>query len=513
MTEGRSKQPVQAKHQDRGAWLGLRPETLVTLVLIAVLLVPLSALSQPRDSSSSGGYLARLRTEAQLSQADLGEIDPTSETMRLATLGLKNIAVTLLWDRANFYKKVEDWTNLSAVLEQMTKLQPNFYSVWDFQAHNLSYNISVQFDDYHDRYAWVMKGIEFLRQGVFFNTREPRLLGRMGWFIGQKIGRADEKVQYRRLFKADDDFHERDRPGRTLVERDNWLVGREKYLAAQKLVDSGAPLKTTPLIFHSEPMMTAINYARALESDGVFDDKARDGWELATEEMRRFAVRQIPTSWDVPIRLGLREAELARAERLAKQLEELLPGKFSEMESDRENALSKEQKSALQVPPLDRTEQEQQLVAAAQREMKVTWRLVAQNADPEVRAKAKRLAEEYVEATETADIIDRYRDIVNFDYWRATCEMSVTDLALQAREATWRAEKDYEEARLQPAKQAFEEAFKAWRKVLDDSDVLRKDAMTQEDIIEIIDTYRELLEQLDEPFPQPFILDDVLNGK
>ena len=97
--------------------------------------------------------------------------------------------------------------------------------------------------------------------------------------------------------------------------------------------------------------------------------------------------------------------------------------------------------------------------------------------------------------------------IVNFDYWRATCEMSVTDLALQAREATWRAEKDYEEARLQPAKQAFEEAFKAWRKVLDDSDVLRKDAMTQEDIIEIISTYRELLE----PFPQPFILDDVLD--
>ena len=69
-------------------------------------------------------------------------------------------------------------------------------------------------------------------------------------------------------------------PAELLSERDNWLVGREKYLAAQKLVDSGAPLKTTPLIFHSEPMMTAINYARALESDGVFDDKARDGWEI-----------------------------------------------------------------------------------------------------------------------------------------------------------------------------------------------------------------------------------------
>jgi hypothetical protein len=117
------------------------------------------------------------------------------------------------------------------VLEQMTKLQPNFYSVWDFQAHNLSYNISVEFDDYHDRYSWVMKGIEFLRQGITYNLREPRLLGRMGWFIGQKVGRADEKKQYRRLFKADDEFHERDRPGRTLPERDNWLVAREKSVA------------------------------------------------------------------------------------------------------------------------------------------------------------------------------------------------------------------------------------------------------------------------------------------
>ena len=194
----------------------------------------------------------------------------------------------------------------------------------------------------------------------------------MGWFIGQKIGRADEKVQYRRLFKADDDFHERDRPGRTLVGRDNWLVGREKYLAAQKLVDSGAPLKTTPLIFHSEPMMTAINYARALESDGVFDDKARDGWELATEEMRRFAVRQIPTSWDVPIRLGLREAELAQTGDLTKQPEGT-PGKFSEMESGQSLSRAK----VITGASFGSYEQNSSWWQRHE-EMKVTWRLVTQ---------------------------------------------------------------------------------------------------------------------------------------
>ena len=149
------RRPAETTGQGRagGAWLGLRPGTLLALVAIAGLLIPLSALSQPADSSSPGGKLARLRTAYGLAQANLGEVDPTSETMRLATLGLKNVAVTLLWDRVNHYKKVEDWTNLSAALEQMTKLQPNFYSVWDFQAHNLSYNISVEFDDYHDRYA------------------------------------------------------------------------------------------------------------------------------------------------------------------------------------------------------------------------------------------------------------------------------------------------------------------------------------------------------------------------
>jgi hypothetical protein len=493
------------------SWLGLKPGTLAALVAIAVLLVPLSILSQPADSTSPGGLLAKQRAKYGLSQANLGEVDPTSETMRLATLGLKNVAVTLLWDRANHYKKVEDWTNLSAALEQMTKLQPNFYSVWDFQAHNLSYNISVEFDDYHDRYAWVMKGIEFLRQGIALNLREPRLLGRMGWFIGQKIGRADEKQQYRRMFKADDDFHERDRPGRTLPERDNWLVAREKYLAAQQLADSGAPLKTTPLIFHSEPMMTAINHARALQEDGVFGETARDAWQLAGDEMRRFSVREIPTSWEVPIRLGMREAELARAAKIAAELEALLPGGFKALAEKKRAALTPEQRLALDTPAIDRTEAQQQAAAAAEAALAVTWPMVAREAPADVQGKARDLAREYVEAAETAEIIDRYRDIVNFDFWRASCEVEVTEPALRAREAAWRAEREFENARLLPAKQAFEEAFAAWREVLDASPVLKADDLTGDDLVELIDRYRKVLEQLDEKFPQPFILQDVLD--
>ncbi len=492
------------------SWLGLRPGTLLMLVAIAVLLVPLSALSQPADSLSKGGVMSQLRTKYELGQSNLGEVDPTSETIRLATLGLKNIAVTLLWDRANYYKKVEDWTNLSASLEQITKLQPNFYSVWDFQAHNLSYNISVEFDDYHDRYAWVMKGIEFLRQGIALNTREPRLLGRMGWFIAHKIGKADEKKQFRRLFKADDDFHERDRPGRTLPERDNWLVGREKYVTGQQLADSGAPLRTTALIFHSEPMMTSINYATAVEEDGVFGDIARDAWTLAGEEMRRFATHEIPTSWDVPIRLGLREAEEERAARIVESLEAILPGRLQAIQQSRREGLTSDQKKALETAPLERTESQQIAVAKAAAAINVTWPEVVRDAPAEVREKAKSLAREYIEASETAQIISRYRDIVNFDFWRATCEAEVTPAALLARELTWTADREFENARLQSAKKSYEEAFLSWKEVLDASDILRNDFMTADEISEIVDRYKKVLEQLDEKFPKSFVLSDIL---
>ncbi len=514
MTTSSPSQPAgKAAGGRRGAVLGLRPDTLAALVAIAVLLVPISILSQPADSTSRGGRLARLREAYGLSQANLGEVDPTSETMRLATLGLKNVAVTLLWDRANHYKKVEDWTNLSAVLEQMTKLQPNFYSVWDFQAHNLSYNISVEFDNYRDRYAWVMKGIEFLRQGIGFNTREPRLLGRMGWFIGQKIGRADEKKQYRRMFKADDDFHERDKPGRTEAERDNWLVGREKYREGQEIADAGAPLKTTALIFHSEPMMCAINYARALEEDGVFGERARDGWKLAGDEMRRFALRDIPTTWDVPIRLGMREDELARAEALEGELEKLLPGRFKALEEAKRGALTPEQKAAMEVPPLERTDTQQRLALEATAALGVDWPMVVRDAPADVRDRARDLLRKLVEARETGEIIDRYRDIVNFNFWRASCEAEVTETAIKAREATWRGEREFENARLQTARQAFEEAFADWRTVLDGSRVLREDHIFRDDLNEVIDKYKKVLEQLDEPFPKDFVLGDILKAE
>ena len=47
--------------------------------------------------------------------------------------------------------------------------------------------------------------------------------------------------------------------------------------------------------------------------------------------------------------------------------------------------------------------------------------------------------------------------------------------------------------------------------MLDASPVLRDDQLTADDLAEIVGRYRKVLEQLDEKFPKPFILQDVLD--
>ena len=78
---------------------------IIYVVLLAILLFPISQLGSPSTREDDGGKLAELRKQYELGQSDLGEIDPASETIRMATLGLRGIAVSMLWSKANEYKK------------------------------------------------------------------------------------------------------------------------------------------------------------------------------------------------------------------------------------------------------------------------------------------------------------------------------------------------------------------------------------------------------------------------
>jgi hypothetical protein len=87
-----------------------------------------------------------------------------------------------LQEQDKYFEQVQlsDW---------ITKLEPHFVQVWLVQAWNMAYNISVKFRDPYDRWRWVQRGIELLRDdGLRYNPKEPLIYRELGWFFQHKIG-------------------------------------------------------------------------------------------------------------------------------------------------------------------------------------------------------------------------------------------------------------------------------------------------------------------------------------
>ena len=496
------------------------------IAAIVALIVPLSLLSMPSSGSGtpeerSGGKLAQLRKKHNLSQTNLGEIDPASETMKLATLGMRGVAANILWRRADEYKKKEDWTNLSATLEQITKIQPNFISVWEFQAWNLSYNVSVEFDDYKDRYYWVIRGINFLKEGIDYNADNPILLNKVGWTVGQKIGRADEHVQFRKLFRADDDYHNQEDPNRTQKQRDNWLVSRLWYQRAEDVVDSGKkPLKNKgPLLFFASSAMALMNYGDALIDDGTLGDEVKIAWQNAARAWRKYGDRPVMHTFGYRVRLNDLERVEQEAAEYRAQIQDLAPETVEKLTEARLATLDPALVAAWKVPAADRTEEQGYFAEAVEREITVPLAVLAdeiKKQHPESAREVDRLVRRGNQAAMVAQGTRSYRDQVNYDYWGTRAEMEQTDDALTARRLIQEGKKALSEgADLKLAQKRYEEGLKYWRNVVDRFPKVVEAGTTGDDLIEIIGEYAQILSELaidpgDEKFPPDFPLRDVV---
>ena len=471
-----------------------------------------------------------MRDEHNLSQISLGEIDPSSEALRLATLGMRNVAANYLWLKSQDFQKTEDWESLSATLNQITKLQPNFLEVWKSQSHNLSYNVSREFDDYRHRYHWVKKGIDFLVKGVHYNAEEPILLHTAGKFTGQKMGVADEKVLFRELFRDDNDWHSvlsSEVPDITgpIVKGptgrpDNWLTARLWYLRGEAAVDRGSRMLrgSSPLIFHSDRPKQRINFAQAIQNEGYFDQATeawRDGGNEWTEE---FGSRTIPSSWGVSFQLGEKNQVLREAGKLREQLDELLPGAREELEAELFKKLTKVEQRAYKSTEEDRATWTEEVPEAhvyfkAIQKMEFSDMDVAKRAPPEVRAKARRLGELIEEKMVLADRINRYRGIVNFDYWAMRADAEQTQMVADARKHLFAASEKLNEADLEGAQADYEAAWDLWDQIFDRWPALKaQDSFT--DLKPELLKYRRVLNHQNKPdiapdFKLAWLLDEA----
>jgi len=432
----------------------------------------------------------------------------------LATLGLRGVAANILWEKANNYKMKKDWTNLSATLQQITRLEPHFLSVWRFQAWNLSYNVSAEFDDYHERYRWVIKGIDFLREGIRRNEREPMLVWDVGWYITHKIGTADEVKQFRRLFKEDDESFRRWGDFRPVEDRDNWLVGKDWFAKSEKLVEQGADLrKTTPVLFYSHKPMSQMNHSEAIEKDGVFEEKARISWTRAGQEWFDYGAKAIPAVVQGQF-IHLNDAEQfdAEAAKRVAILEGYESGLRERTRKQRYEALSSAERKAYDTPPEKRTARDWELARQAEERLLVTHDQLARQITGANRAAAIKAAREATEFEKKAENNRVYRRIVNFEYWRSRAQFEQTPEALAARKYVYEGAQALAAADLIRARDMYEKGFAQWRQLYDRKDFphLKNDESLGVEVMGMIAKYRQVLEKSDKPFPKDFLLNDII---
>lgn len=263
--------------------LSVRQRKLVYFVTAMLLIVPIIYLGSPAGrESGSGGKISQLRTEYELGESSLGNVDPTSATMNLVLLGFRGVAASWLWQKADEYKNTKNFSQLEDTVESIILLQPHFKSVWEFQAWNLAYNVSAECDAVEDRYRWVKRGAKFLIRGTERNRKVPELQFATGEFFGSKLGLADEKDVFRKFFLSDPDTDIWGGGPDTDINRDgkdHYLVARDWYLKANNtLEEEGVEQHRMELaLFLAYPYRSLINHAKVFQRDGIQTQLAEEG--------------------------------------------------------------------------------------------------------------------------------------------------------------------------------------------------------------------------------------------
>ncbi len=318
---------------------------IVALMIPVVLLglpagrIEQGSAGQPESAGRSEfqGHLATLRSKYDLGETSLGNVDPASSTMSLVLFGFRGIAASVLWNQADKQKSMKNWHELEGTVESIVLLQPHFRNVWAFQAWNLAFNVSAEFDDVKDRFYWVKRGAKFLERGINRNRDVPDLYHDMGDFIGRKVGYSDERDFFRKFFMHDPDESLFDQkltgvpdPDDDADPRNDWTDnspdpainpnGEDNYLRAvywydlanQVLLKSPASNhKMAYIIFMSSPYKAKINYARARSREGLFDEVTRRAWDDAYKSWTTEYARMIfPTRGNRIVKLEPTAEEL-----------------------------------------------------------------------------------------------------------------------------------------------------------------------------------------------------------
>jgi hypothetical protein len=149
-------------------------------------------------------YINAQRKQMNLIANEPLENAPPSLAFATVAMGaFRGLLVDILWLRADKLKDEGEFFDAKQIAEWITTLQPRFASVWEFQAWNMAYNISVAIPatQPEERWRWVKNGYELLRdKGIPLNPKSISLYFELARIFQHKIGFvSDDAHKYYKL--------------------------------------------------------------------------------------------------------------------------------------------------------------------------------------------------------------------------------------------------------------------------------------------------------------------------
>ena len=137
-------------------------------------------------------------------QLDLTRMEPLKNAPPLLAFttvalgGFRGLISNFLWIRANNLQQEDKFFEAVQLANWITDLEPHFAQVWAYQAWNMAWNISVKFSDFNDRWRWVQRGIELLRDDALrYNPDDTLIYFNLSWIFQSKMGQnSDDANQY-----------------------------------------------------------------------------------------------------------------------------------------------------------------------------------------------------------------------------------------------------------------------------------------------------------------------------
>ena len=165
-----------------------RAKKILLLLLAAVLLVGSGQMQKALNRDREQLGLTRMNA--------LENAPPVLAFTTVALGGFRGLIANALWIRANDLQNDDKFFEAAQLASWITDLEPSFTQVWLFQGWNMAYNISVKFKDFPDRWRWVERGIELLRdEGLRYNPDDVLIHRELAWFFQHKMGAEPRRRQ------------------------------------------------------------------------------------------------------------------------------------------------------------------------------------------------------------------------------------------------------------------------------------------------------------------------------